>query len=81
MAEIHIKKKSKNPVWLWILGILALVAIVVWLIARNNNDTATPQNQSSHVLKLQTGYLVALKPKSMTQIPGMVTLKLETYIA
>jgi hypothetical protein len=81
MAEINIKKKSKSPIWLWILGILAVIAIVIWLIARNNNDAGTQDNRSSNVMKLQEVYPVAVKPKSMTQIPGVVTLKLETYIA
>jgi 4-amino-4-deoxy-L-arabinose transferase-like glycosyltransferase len=81
MAEINIRKKSKSPVWPWILGILAIVAIVVWLIARNNNNTDTQPTQSGSILKLQTESPVALKVKSMTQIPGIVYLKLETYVA
>ena len=81
MAEIYIKKKSKSPVWLWILGILALVAIVVWLITKNNNNPTTQPNQSSNLLKLQAKSRLVLKPKSMTQVPGIVSLKLETYMA
>jgi hypothetical protein len=81
MAEINIRKKSKSPIWPWILGILAIVAIVVWLIARNNNTTETQPNQSGSLLKLEAEVPVALKAKSMTQIPGIVYLKLETFVA
>jgi cytoskeletal protein RodZ len=81
MAEIPIRKKSKSPVWLWILGILALVAIVVWFLTKNDTTSTTQQNQSSQVLKLQANRQIALKPKSMTQVPGIVSLKLETYLA
>jgi hypothetical protein len=81
MAEINIRKKSKSPIWPWILGILAIVAIVVWLIARNNNTTETQPNQSGSLLKLEAEAPVALKAKSMTQIPGIVYLKLETFVA
>jgi hypothetical protein len=80
MAEINIRKKSKSPIWPWILGILAIVAIVVWLIVRNNHADTQP-NQSGLLLRLQAGAPVALRPKSMTQVPGIVSLKLETFVA
>lgn len=80
MAEINIRKKSKSPIWPWILGILVIVAIVVWLFARNKN-TETQPDQSGSLFKLQTDNPVAVKAKSMTQVPGIVSLKLETYVA
>lgn len=81
MAEIQIKKKSKSPAWLWILGILVLVAIVVWLLTKDNKSTTTQPDQSGSVLKQAINSMVALKAKSITQVPGIVSLRLETYMA
>jgi sensor domain CHASE-containing protein len=79
MAEIPIQKKSKSPIWPWILGILVVVAIVVWFITRNNANRQTNQNQSGSMLMVE--YPLAIRAKSITSVPGIVYLKLETYMA
>jgi hypothetical protein len=81
MAEIYIQKKSKSAVWLLVPGILALVIVAVWLIGGKNNDAITQADQTGYAAKVQANRPVALKPKSMTQVPGIVSLKLETYLA
>jgi outer membrane protein OmpA-like peptidoglycan-associated protein len=43
MAEINIEPKKKGFNWLWILGILALVGIVGWLLSRNRNTESDVQ--------------------------------------
>jgi hypothetical protein len=37
MEEIHVKKKERSS-WVWILAALAIVALVIWLIARNTGS-------------------------------------------
>ncbi len=76
MAEIEIKKKSK-PVWPWIIGILVVLAIVAWLIFRNN-DTNGRTNEMS-LLKTITESNFVLRKAPV--FPEHVPIKLETYLA
>ena len=41
MADIHVETKKNNtiPAWVWILITLAVVALVVFLLSRNNSTT------------------------------------------
>ncbi|QHT71213.1 OmpA family protein [Rhodocytophaga rosea] len=52
MAEINIEPKKKGFNWLWILGILALVGIVGWLLSRDRNiesDAAAMRNDAETI--------------------------------
>lgn len=46
MAEIEIKRREKKSAWPWILGLLLLVALVVWFLLRDgaNNSTGDLEN-------------------------------------
>jgi len=30
MAEIHVEKKSKKPIWPWLVAILLVIVAIVW---------------------------------------------------
>lgn len=57
MAEINIEPRKKRSNWLWILGLLALVGLVGWLLSRDRdtgqdmqamrNDAETVENSAS----------------------------------
>lgn len=53
MAEINIEPKKKGFNWLWILGILALVGIVGWLLSRNgdNDSNATAMRNDAETVE------------------------------
>jgi hypothetical protein len=40
MAEIDIQEKQGQPMWVWVLGILALLVLVgvIWAVMRNGDD-------------------------------------------
>jgi hypothetical protein len=40
MAEIDIQEKQGQPMWLWILGIVALLVLVgvIWAVTRSGDD-------------------------------------------
>ncbi len=76
MAEIEIRKKSK-PIWPWIIGILVVLAIVAWLIFRNN-DNSQRTNQTSQLKIMVESTLVMRKTPVF---PEHVPIKLETYFA
>jgi quinol-cytochrome oxidoreductase complex cytochrome b subunit len=76
MAEIEIKKKSK-PVWPWIVGILVVLAIVAWLIFRNNNTNQRTNEMSQ--LKIMAASTLVLRKAPV--FPEHVPIKLETYLA
>ncbi|MEN3971973.1 hypothetical protein WJS89_04765 [Sphingomicrobium sp. XHP0235] len=41
MAEIPVEKRSSGiPWWVWVLALLAIIALVWWLIAANDDDAA-----------------------------------------
>jgi hypothetical protein len=73
MAEIQIKKKEK-PIWPWILGILAIVAIIAWLIFGNNKE-----NNRTSQLKEKTESTIAAK--HLRYVPEVMVTKLETFLA
>jgi hypothetical protein len=72
MAEIIIRRKSKR-VWPWILGILVVIAIVVWLVFTNTSD-----NRVSH---LQTNNQPEMAARHLRYIPEVMITKLETFLA
>lgn len=41
MAEIDIQKKRSSPIWPWILGLLALIAILAYIFWDRDGDTRT----------------------------------------
>ncbi len=43
MAEINIEPKKKGFNWLWILGIVAVIGVVAWLLTRNGNKESLTQ--------------------------------------
>jgi hypothetical protein len=54
MAEIHVEAKKKtNPVWLWIVLAVVIVAAIVYFAVRNkkveNGSTSNKPNQTSSV--------------------------------
>ncbi|WP_162441257.1 hypothetical protein [Rhodocytophaga rosea] len=73
MAEIIIKRKSKR-VWPWILGILVVLAIVLWLVFRNMQV----ENRVSH---LQTAKQPEMAARHLRYIPQVTITKLETFLA
>lgn len=72
MAEIFIRKKSK-PIWPWLLGSMALLALIVWLVFGNRI-----QNQVNRVHTDEESKLAA---KHLRYIPQVMITKLETYLA
>ncbi len=77
MAEIRIRKK-KSMAWVWILVILViLAAIVIWAIT-TNKISLSQNSKTDRVIRSEQALLV--KQKSITQVPGIVSLKLEAYI-
>lgn len=76
MAEIEIKKKSK-PVWPWIIGILAILAIVAWLFFRNRDTNQNTSEMSQ--LRAMTESKMVLRKKPV--FPECVPIKLEAYLA
>ena len=67
MAEIHVQTKKNNTssLWIWILVGLLIIAVVVYLIARNNktdengavNKNSTSYNQLPlHIAETGTIY-------------------------
>jgi hypothetical protein len=73
MAEIIIRRKAKR-VWPWILGILVVLAIVVWLLLQNTNIA----DQVGH---LQTEEQPEMAAKHLRYIPEVMITKLETFLA
>lgn len=73
MAEIIIRRKSKR-VWPWILGILLVLAIVVWLVVRNTNV-------ATHTGHLQNDEQPDLAVRHLRYIPQVMITKLETFLA
>jgi outer membrane protein OmpA-like peptidoglycan-associated protein len=57
MAEINIEPKKKGPNWLWILGLVALIGIVAWLLAgrNNNNENTVATSTREEVSAVGTG--------------------------
>ena len=53
MAEIHVEAKKKtNPVWLWIVLVVVIVAAIVYFAVRNKrveNGNANKPNQTSYI--------------------------------
>ncbi len=53
MAEIHVEAKKKtNPVWLWIVLAVVIVAAIVYFAVRNkkdNGNTTNKPNQTSYI--------------------------------
>jgi hypothetical protein len=54
MAEIHVEAKKKtNPVWLWIVLAVVIVAAIVYFVVRNkrvdNGSAANKPNQTSYI--------------------------------
>jgi archaellum component FlaF (FlaF/FlaG flagellin family) len=54
MAEIHVETKKKTtPAWLWIVLAALVVAIIIYVAAKNkrsNSDNATNKsNQTSYI--------------------------------
>jgi bacteriorhodopsin len=54
MAEIHVEAKKKtNPVWLWIVLAVVIVAAIVFFAVRNkkveNDNASNKPNQTSSV--------------------------------
>ena len=54
MAEIHVEAKKKtNPVWLWIVLAVVIVAAIVYFAVKNkradNGNAANKPNQTSYI--------------------------------
>lgn len=73
MAEIIIRRKSKR-VWPWVLGILAVLAIVVWLVFRNTKA----ENRIGY---LQTTEQPQMAARHLRYIPEVMITRLETFVA
>lgn len=76
MAEIEIRKKRK-AIWPWVIGILAVLVIIAWLVFKNQ-DVNKSANGISHGKALAVETLVLRK---MPVFPQTVPIKLEAYLA
>ncbi len=77
MAEIKIRKK-KSMTWLWILLIIViLLSIILWAIG-SNKISLSQHTEFINLFKSEQAFTV--RQKSITQVPGVVSIKLETYI-
>jgi hypothetical protein len=73
MAEIEIKKKEK-PIWPWILGILAIVAIIAWLVFGSKKE-------NSRTSQLKADKESTIAAKHLRYVPEVMVTKLETFLA
>jgi hypothetical protein len=51
MAEIEIKRKEKKSAWPWIIGLLLLVALVVWFLLKDGGKDNTGYQEDYRVKK------------------------------
>lgn len=73
MAEILIRRKSKR-VWPWVLAIVAVLAIIVWLVFGNKiqgrlGDLQTKEGSAT------------IASRHLRYIPQVMVTRLETYLA
>jgi uncharacterized membrane protein len=50
MAELHVEKKSRKPIWPWILIILLVVGLLVWWFLDQSNPELIIEQQEINMV-------------------------------
>lgn len=50
MAELHVEKKSRKPIWPWILIILLVVGLLVWWFLDQSNPELMIEQQEINMI-------------------------------